>query len=249
MRGIAYVQAPTTLLAQVDASVGGKTAVDLEAGKNLAGTFHQPAAVFADTDTLATLPEIEIRSGLGEVVKCALIEGEEALAALERAVPAIRAREPGVFDAIVERCVRLKAGIVGRDPRESGERKLLNLGHTFAHAIERAAGYGAVPHGIAVGVGVALALRLAREEGRLEDVASVDRIDRLLAALGLPCDLGGLRRAHPGVPGAKEIAAAMRHDKKGAVGVPRFVLPRGAGRIDLDVEVAVASLESVLDPS
>jgi 3-dehydroquinate synthase len=247
MRGIACVQAPTTLLAQVDASVGGKTAVDLDAGKNLAGTFHQPVAVFADTDTLATLPDVEVRSGLGEVVKCALIEGEEALASLERDVPAIRAREPGVFDAIVERCVRLKAEIVRRDPREAGERKVLNLGHTFAHALERAAGYGTIPHGVAVAVGITLALRLARATGRLEDLELSGRVERLLVALGLPSDLVALRRTQPELPGAKAIALAMRNDKKGAAGIPRFVLPRRAGSVDRDVEVEVASLESVLE--
>ena len=247
MRGIACLQVPTTLLAQVDASVGGKTAVDLEAGKNLAGTFHQPVAVFADTETLATLPEIEIRSGLGEAVKCALIEGEEALLSLERAAPAIRAREPEIFDALVERCVRLKAEIVRRDPREAGERKVLNLGHTFAHAIERAAGYGTIPHGIAVGVGIVLALRLARATGGLEDEELPGRVERLLAALSLPNDLAALRRAQPGFPGAKAIALAMWHDKKGAAGIPRFVLPRRAGSLERDVEVDVASLESVLD--
>lgn len=247
MRGIACVQAPTTLLAQVDASVGGKTAVDLEAGKNLAGTFHQPSTVFADTETLATLPEVEIRSGLGEVVKCALIEGEEALASLERAAPAIRAREPDVFDAIVERCVRLKAEIVRRDPKETGERKTLNLGHTFAHAIERAAGYGTIPHGIAVGVGITLALRLARVAGRLEDAGLPGRIERLLESLDLPSDLAALRRSQAGFPGAKALALAMRHDKKGAAGIPRFVLPRRAGIVERDVEVEAASLESILD--
>jgi 3-dehydroquinate synthase len=241
MRGIACVQAPTTLLAQVDASVGGKTAVDLEAGKNLAGTFHQPAAVFADTETLATLPEVEIRSGLGEVVKSALIEGEEALAALERAAPAIRARELGVFDAIVERCVRLKAEIVRRDPRETGERKTLNLGHTFAHAIERAAGYGRIPHGIAVAVGISMALRGSRVCGRLEDEALPARIDRLFEDLGLP---GG---DLPDLPGTAEILAAMRHDKKGSTGKPRFVLPRSAGNIEFDVAIDAERLVPILE--
>jgi 3-dehydroquinate synthase len=247
MRGIACVQAPTTLLAQVDASVGGKTAVDLDAGKNLAGTFHQPAAVLADTETLATLPDVEIRSGLGEVVKSALIEGEDALLALERAAAAIRAREPGVFDAVVERCVRLKAEIVRRDPRESGERKALNLGHTFAHAIERTAGYS-VPHGLAVAVGLGASLRAARAVGRLEDGGLPERVERLLADLDLPRTLAELRRAHPVLPGAAEVVAAMRHDKKGQAGRPRFVVPRKAGGIDLDVEIdpdrVARSLES-----
>lgn len=248
MRGIACVQAPTTLLAQVDASVGGKTAVDLDAGKNLAGTFHQPAEVFADTETLATLPDVEIRSGLGEVVKSALIEGEEALLALERAAPAIRAREPGVFDAVVERCVRLKAGIVRRDPREAGERKSLNLGHTFAHAIERAAGYS-VPHGLAVAVGVAASLRAARSIGSLEDGDLPDRVERLLADLDLPRSLAELRRAHASLPGATGVVAAMRHDKKGEAGRPRFVVPRKAGKIDLDVEIDPDRIARILDAS
>jgi len=246
MRGIACVQAPTTLLAQVDASVGGKTAVDLDAGKNLAGTFYQPVAVFADTETLATLPDVEVRSGLGEVVKSALIEGEEALAALERAAPAIRAREPGVFDAVVERCVRLKAEIVRRDTLESGERKTLNLGHTFAHAIERSAGYS-VPHGLAVAVGLASSLRAAREIGRLEDGDLPGRVERLLSELDLPKSLAELRRAHPALPRAEEVVAAMRHDKKGTAGRPLFVVPLRAGRIDLDVEIDPKRIERSLE--
>jgi 3-dehydroquinate synthase len=246
MRGIAVVQLPTTLLAQVDASVGGKTAVDLAAGKNLAGTVHQPALVLADTDTLATLPDRELRSGLGEVVKSALIEGEAALALLERESAAIVAREPDVLGEIILRCVRLKAAIVARDPSEKSERKVLNLGHTFAHAIERSAGYGAVPHGIAVAVGLTLALRASLEIGLLADAALPVRVDRILLGLGLPRDLASLRAEHPGLPDASRIAAAMRHDKKGVTGTPRFVLPREAGRIEIDVEVDGARIAELL---
>jgi 3-dehydroquinate synthase len=246
MRGIAVVQVPTTLLAQVDASVGGKTAVDLAAGKNLAGTFHQPAAVFADPETLATLPEHEFRSGLGEVVKSALIEGEEALVALERAVPAIRARDLEVMTEIVARCVALKAAIVARDPQERAERKKLNLGHTFAHAIERAAGYGVVPHGLAVAVGLSLALRTSREVGLLSDVALPGRVEDLLRRLGLPRDVDSLRATHPGVPDSARIAAAMRHDKKGAAGRPRFVLPEAAGRLEVDVAIDEARIPALI---
>jgi 3-dehydroquinate synthase len=238
MRGIAFAQVPTTLLAQVDASVGGKTAVDLAAGKNLAGTFHQPAVVLADTDTLATLPDVEFRSGLGEVVKSALLDGDAALAALEGAVPALLARDPDVLADVVARCVRTKAAIVARDPGEHGERKILNLGHTFAHAIERAAGYGAVPHGLAVATGLALALRASERAGILADAALPGRIDRLLRGLALPHDLVALRAAYPAVPDEARIAAAMRHDKKGVAGRPRFVLPKRAGAIEIDVELA-----------
>jgi 3-dehydroquinate synthase len=237
MRGIPVVQVPTTLLAQVDASVGGKTAVDLAAGKNLAGTFHQPAAVLADPETLATLPEEEYRSGLGEVVKAALIEGEAALAWLEgNSRPLVR-RDPGALEEAVERCVRTKAHIVVGDPRERGARKILNLGHTFAHAIERAAGYGRVPHGIAVAVGLSLALRASRAAGLLDDAVLSARVAALLAALELPGDLRALRSASGARLAPEELVAGMRHDKKGAAGRPRLVLPRAAGRIEVDVEV------------
>jgi 3-dehydroquinate synthase len=249
MRGIAVVQVPTTLLAQVDASVGGKTAVDLSAGKNLAGTFHQPVAVLADTETLASLPDREFRSGLGEVVKSAVIEGEAALAALEREKAAILARDPGALAEVVERCVRLKAGIVARDPREKGPRKVLNLGHTFAHAIERASGYGTVPHGVAVAVGVSTALRASRELGLLADAALPGRVDRILLDLGLPRDIASLRTAHPMVPEASRIAAAMRHDKKGAAGEPRFVLPKSAGALEIDVALDPVRVEALIASS
>lgn len=249
MRGIPVVQVPTTLLAQVDASVGGKTAVDLAAGKNLAGSFHQPTAVFADTEALATLADLEFRSGLGEVVKSALIEGEEALVALERAVSGIRARDPDVMTGIVARCVALKAAIVARDPMEKGERKQLNLGHTFSHAIEQAAGYGAVPHGVAVAVGLVLALRTSREVGLLSDAALPKRIQDLLQRLGLPRDLESLRATHAGVPDSPRIIAAMRHDKKGAAGQPRFVLPAAAGKLEVDVPVNEARIPGLLASS
>jgi 3-dehydroquinate synthase len=241
------VQVPTTLLAQVDASVGGKTAVDLAAGKNLAGTFHQPALVLADTETLATLPEVEYRSGLGEVVKSALIEGEPALAGLERSLAAITARDPDALAEVVERCVRLKAGIVERDPRERGERKKLNLGHTFAHAIERAAGYGAVPHGVAVAVGIALAFRTSRATGLLVDPGLPERTEKLLRALGMPHDLRSLRESSGSGLSTEALLAGMRHDKKGVAGSPRLVLPRAAGTIEVDVQIEARQLEAVLN--
>ena len=249
MRGIAVLHAPTTLLAQVDSSVGGKTAVDLAAGKNLAGTFHPPAEVIADTSTLATLPDREFRSGLGEVVKSALIEGEDALAALEREKTTILARDPDRLAEVVGRCVRLKARIVARDPKEKGPRKALNLGHTFAHAIERASEYGSVPHGVAVAVGISAALRASRELGLLADVALPRRVDRILSDLGLPRDLATLRAAYPEVPDAATIADAMRHDKKGRAGEPRFVLPKSAGAVEIDVALEPARVEALIASS
>jgi 3-dehydroquinate synthase len=233
-RGIEVVQMPTTLLAQVDASIGGKTAVNLAAGKNLAGTVHQPSAVFADVEMLATLPEAELRSGLGEVVKTALIEGEERLAELEADAAALIARDPEALTRTVAACVRIKGGVVAADPGEVDARRVLNLGHTFGHAIEHAAGYGVIPHGVAVAAGLVLSLEAAQATETLEDGGLLDRVRRLLTALGLPAGLSELRAT--GVKGleADSLLAGIAQDKKGAVGDPRFVLPRRAGRIDLD---------------
>jgi len=246
MRGIAVVHCPTTLLAQVDASVGGKTAVNLRAGKNLAGVFHQPRAVYADTRVLASLDEVEYQSGLGELVKTALIEGEALLALVERESERLLARDPGLLAELVTACVRTKARIVAADPHEAGERKLLNLGHTFAHAIELVAGYGRVPHGIAVGVGLGLALRASRELGLLEDRGLEARAGKLLGRLGLPAQLGALRRSTGLALGGKELVAAMRLDKKNRSGELHLVLPRAAGRIELAVPADGALVESWL---
>lgn len=246
MRGVACVQAPTTLLAQVDASVGGKTAVNLRAGKNLAGTFHQPSLVVADTDALATLPDAELLSGLGEVVKSALIEGETALASLERSADAIVARDGGALAAVVAACVRTKAAIVARDPHERGERKSLNLGHTFAHGIEHAAGYGRIPHGVAVGVGILLALATAEASGKLAEPELLERVRELMSRLRMPTNLATLRRESSLALAPSEILAGMRHDKKGAAGQPRLVLATRPGAIVADVEVDVGVLERCL---
>ena len=166
MRGVRFIQCPTTLLAQVDASVGGKTAVNLTSGKNLAGVFHQPDAVFADTSTLASQSEDEFRSGLGEVLKTALLDGEEHLAQLEADAALLVARDSRTLTRVVERCVQFKAKIVSADPLEGGSRKCLNLGHTYAHAIEHIAGFGVVPHGIAVAAGSPLVHSNSPKVGR-----------------------------------------------------------------------------------
>jgi 3-dehydroquinate synthase len=244
MRGIAVVLCPTTLLAQVDASVGGKTAINTAWGKNLAGTFHQPRAVIADVDTLSTLDEEDYRSGLGEVAKCAVLGGEQAFRNLEESADALLARHPDALQDTVAACVALKARIVASDERESGPRKQLNLGHTFAHAIERVAGYGAIPHGIAVACGLSLAAETSRACGLLADPATIERLRALLARLGLPADLAALRRRHALEPDA--LLRSMRSDKKNRAARIRLVLPRTLGAVEHDVEVDDGVLLRVL---
>jgi 3-dehydroquinate synthase len=246
MRGIETVQCPTTLLAQVDSSVGGKTAVNLRAGKNLAGVFHQPRLVLADSTLLATLSDEELRSGLGEVVKSALLAGAEAFAELEREAERLLAREPEALAAVVARCVALKASVVARDEEERGERKSLNLGHTFAHALERAAGYGRIPHGVAVATGLALALEASRRAGQLAEHGLAERLARLLARLGLAGDLAELRARYGVRLEPAELRAAMRHDKKGGPARPAFVLVRGLGRVAWDQELDERVLAELL---
>lgn len=246
MRGIAFVQCPTTLLAQVDASVGGKTAVNLARGKNLAGTFHQPAAVFADTSVLATLPEDEYLSGLGEVVKTALVGDAGLLELLEEAAERVRTRDADLLADLIGRAVRVKARVVASDAREEGPRKTLNLGHTFAHGIEHAAGFGTIPHGLAVAAGLVLALEASRRSGVLEDAALPARVAALLARLGLPASLAELRERSGQRLDAGELLSGMRHDKKGRAGEPALVLARRIGELLWDERIDAASLASLL---
>jgi 3-dehydroquinate synthetase len=244
MRGIAVLHCPTTLLAQVDAAVGGKTAVNLRAGKNLAGSFHQPCAVYADTAVLATLDEADFRSGLGEVVKSAWIAGADELMALEREAEALARRDAAALARVVAAGVRTKAAIVARDPQEDGERAVLNLGHTFAHALEHAAGLGRVPHGAAVGVGLVLALECSAELGLLADRTWIERTRRLLARIGLPTTTAELA---PGLEPCR-VLAAMALDKKGRAGGVRLVLPRAPGRIELGAEPPPEVLARLVAP-
>jgi 3-dehydroquinate synthase len=220
MRGVSYVQLPTTLLSQVDSSVGGKTAVDLEGGKNLAGAFWQPTLVLADTATLDTLSDQEWTSGMVEVAKAGLLGGDPFLSWLEGTADRLRERDADAVREAVTRSVRFKAGVVAEDEREAGPRESLNLGHTLGHAIERVAGYGDVAHGEAVADGIRFAAGLA--EGVLgTDPAWTARQERLVAALGPP------RVARTLEPEA--LLAAMRADKKARGGEVRFVLSTGAG--------------------
>ena len=234
-RGVAVVQCPTTLLSQVDASVGGKTAVNLPSGKNLAGTFHQPSAVFADVETLRTLSEEEFASGLGEVLKTALLGGEESLAELEEGAGSLCDRDPRFLVRVVERCVAFKARVVAEDPHEAGLRKCLNLGHTFAHGIEHIAGYGTVPHGVAVAAGIGVALERAATTGVLVDLALPERVQELARVLGLPASIEEIETSYGLTISEEHLIDSMRSDKKNSGGAIRLVLPRRAGEMALDV--------------
>ena len=242
-RGVAVVQVPTTLLAQIDAAVGGKTGVNLPEGKNLIGAFHQPTAVVADVDTLGTLPEREYRAGLGEVAKYALIAppggDHDALAELVEAdADAIRGRDPDVLTELVYRCVELKAEFVARDPDErSGLRAVLNYGHTLAHAVEASGEYDELLHGEAVAVGLVFAGELAAALGRI-DASTAERHRTLVSGLGLPI------RAPAGVD-ASTLLELMRRDKKAKGGLT-FVLPgpKGIERVD---DPPAAALERALE--
>jgi 3-dehydroquinate synthase len=221
-RGIGFVQMPTTLLAQVDSSVGGKTGVNHPGGKNLIGAFHQPRAVIADTATLATLPPRELRAGLAEVVKHALICDAAFFSWLEANADALLALDPAALAHAVHRCCTIKAGVVSRDERETGERALLNLGHTFGHAIEQVTGFGPWLHGEAVGVGLAMAAGMSQRAGWMP-AADAARLDALLARLGL-------RTEARGAVTPQAARAAMQLDKKVQGGRVRLVLLKGIGQ-------------------
>ncbi len=220
LRGVDLVQVPTTLLAQVDSSVGGKTGVDLSAGKNLVGAFKQPRLVVADTEVLRSLSEVEWASGCAEVAKSAVISGEGFMSWLEANVAGLRERESSVTTDTVARCVRFKSGVVSSDEREEGVRECLNYGHTLGHAIEKVAGYGVIPHGIAVAEGMRFAARLSVEVGH-GTTEFVRRQDRLLDNLGLPAMRTGFAPS--------ELQEAMHADKKARGGKVRFVLSDGPG--------------------
>ncbi|NOY75140.1 MAG: 3-dehydroquinate synthase [Kiritimatiellaeota bacterium] len=225
MRGVEYIQIPTSLLAMVDSSVGGKTGVDLPAGKNLIGAFWQPKIVIIDPMFLQTLPKREIKCGLAEVVKYGMIMDERFFAFLEESVDALNAMDLDCFTAIIARCCELKVDVVLKDEREeSGLRAILNYGHTFAHAIEASMGFGKINHGEAVAVGMCMAANLAVDDARLDDAAEL-RQETLLRDLALPCSVEGVSPS--------DIHSAMRHDKKVVDGRVRFVLPDTIGAVTL----------------
>ena len=236
-RGVDYVQFPTTLLAQVDSSVGGKTGVNHPGGKNLIGAFHKPRAVVSDTDTLATLPPRELRAGLAEVIKAALVADRDFLDWIEANLEALLALEPGAVAHAIRRSCQIKAAIVADDEREHGRRALLNLGHTFGHAIETAAGYGEWLHGEAVAAGLVMAADLSRRLGWI-DAAEVARVASLLARAGLPV-------AAPPI-GAGRALELMGLDKKVLAGRIRLVLLRRLGEGVVSGDYPAAALEATL---
>lgn len=236
LRGIPYYQVPTTLLAMVDSSVGGKTGINLDAGKNLAGAFHQPRGVFISTNLLQTLPAREFAAGMAEVIKYGLLGDAALFAQLERTPLTVASAE---LPAIIRRCCALKARIVEADERETakeGGRALLNLGHTFGHAIENAAGYGEYLHGEAVAIGLCAAARLSQKLG---DIAGNDvgRIERVVAAHALPTRL----RAPLAYP---DLQAAMTRDKKVRAGGLRFVVLKKLGEAATHSDIAPALVEA-----
>ncbi len=238
-RGVDFIQIPTTLLAQVDSSVGGKTGVNHPQGKNMIGAFHQPRLVLADTDTLATLPERELAAGLAEVIKYGLIRDTEFLAWLESNMPRLLQRDPEALAYAITRSCENKAQVVAADERESGQRALLNLGHTFGHAIEAALGYGKWLHGEAVGAGMCMAADLSQRLGWLTD-AERERAVALITAAGLPTVApGGLTR--------DQMLELMAGDKKVLAGKLRLVLLRGLGNAVVSAEFDEASLLATLD--
>jgi shikimate kinase/3-dehydroquinate synthase len=241
MRGIPYVQVPTTLLAMVDSSIGGKTAINLPAGKNLAGAVHQPAAIFCDLECLATLPDEEYRSGVAEIIKAALIAERPFVDWLSANISAVLSRNPGAVREAVVRAIAIKAAVVAKDPNETGERAILNYGHTVGHALERAVGFGKMRHGHAVAWGMEVASRISLLVGA-GTPESVETQQALLRDAGLLAD-------RPAVSHAKLIDA-MRHDKKSQSGEPRWVLLREIGRADygqrVDPSIVGAALAEVL---
>jgi 3-dehydroquinate synthase len=239
-RGLSVWHVPTTLVAQVDSAIGGKTGLNLAGGKNLVGAFWQPRGVFADTDTLDTLPGREFASGLAEVVKYGMIVDPTFFAWLEAHATSLAARAPEAVGIAVERSAAIKADVVSRDEFEtSGLRAALNYGHTFAHAYETLSGYGTLLHGEAVAIGMAKAARLAALCGRIPgDV--VDRQDALLHALGLPT------AAPAAVRDVDALLAVMARDKKSLGGRLRFVLPARIGHVDLVDDVPEGFVRQVL---
>jgi len=240
LRGIPFLQAPTTLLAQVDSSVGGKTGVNLKAGKNLVGAFHQPRLVLCDLDTLKTLPDREFKSGLAEVIKYGVIYDAALFALLERRLDPILARDPDTLARVIARCCSIKADVVGQDETETGLRAILNFGHTIGHALEAISKYGRYLHGEAVSIGMAAATRLSEEVKNLPHEEAA-RIITLLEKAGLPTRLD-LR-----APARRRIMEAMALDKKAAGGQPRFVLGSRIGKVEHGCTVSPEALAQTLD--
>jgi 3-dehydroquinate synthase len=232
MRGIRYVQVPTTLLAQVDSSIGGKTGVNLAAGKNLAGAFHHPLAVYTDVSTLTTLPANELRAGLQESIKAGIIRDAELFALLEWERDAVIAGDPKTLAAVVSASVRVKAEVVSADERESGVRMILNLGHTLGHAIEAATEYKQLLHGEAVAWGMIAAIRIAAARDLISG-GDADRMQSLIRAYG---------PMKPFHADAERLVALTAKDKKNRSGARSFILPTGIGSVTIVRDVSEREL-------
>jgi 3-dehydroquinate synthase len=240
LRGIPFVQVPTTLLAQVDSSVGGKVGVNLPAGKNLVGAFYQPRHVLCDLTTLDTLPDREFRAGLAEVIKYGIIYDADLFARLERDLPRILKRHGEILAEIVARSCEIKAEVVGQDETETGLRAILNFGHTIGHGLEAISRYGRYLHGEAISIGqVAAALISAKVHG-LEET-DVRRIRTLFARTGLPTSVRLTASQR------KQLFDAMRLDKKVSGGEIKFVLARAIGKVEYGIRVPLAEIERALD--
>jgi 3-dehydroquinate synthase len=240
LRGIDFVQVPTTLLSQVDSSVGGKVGVNLEAGKNLVGAFYQPRLVLCDLETLGSLPPREYRSGLAEVIKYGIIYDAELFQKLERQLPKLLRREASALAAIVARCCEIKAEVVRQDETESGLRAILNFGHTVGHALEAISHYGRYLHGEAISIGQVAAARLSSEVLGLPK-PDIQRIAALLQRAGLPTVLK-VSQAEK-----SRLLNAMKLDKKVSAGEIKFVLAKKIGRVEFGQRVPSSLLERVLD--
>jgi 3-dehydroquinate synthase len=224
LRGVPFVQVPTTLLAQVDSSVGGKTGVNLKAGKNLVGAFYQPKLVLCDLETLQNLPEREFRAGLAEVIKYGIIYDAKLFTQLERDLAKILKRDLKMLATVVARCCEIKAEIVSEDETENGLRAILNFGHTIGHAIENSYGYGKFLHGEAISIGQVVAAKLSQKILGLPE-RDVERIENLFGRAGLPVNIKLNAALH------KKLFAAMMLDKKVSGGEIKFVLARKIGKV------------------
>lgn len=240
LRGIAFVQAPTTLLALVDSSVGGKVGVNLKSGKNLVGAFHQPRLVLCDLDSLRTLPVREFRAGLAEVIKYGIIYDAALFERLERDLPKLLKRDPETLEEIIARCCEIKADVVSQDETESGLRAILNFGHTIGHAIENISGYGKYLHGEAISIGQIAAAKISASVLGLP-ASEFERIHTLFHSGGLPTTirLSAAQR--------KKLLAAMRLDKKVVGGEIKFVLAKGIGKTAWGQNVPERSIQEALD--
>jgi 3-dehydroquinate synthase len=240
LRGIPFVQVPTTLLAQVDSSVGGKTGVNLKAGKNLVGAFYQPRLVLCDLDTLKTLPKREYVSGLAEVIKYGIIYDAVLFAQLEHNLPKLLQRDAATLAAVVARCCEIKAEVVGEDETEGGLRAILNFGHTIGHAIENSSGYGKFLHGEAISIGQVAAAKLSHKILGLPS-GDVARIEKLFIHAGLPVKF----KANAGQ--RKKLFTAMQLDKKVCGGEVKFVLADKLGRVKFGCKVPAGVIDQVLE--